>query len=118
MFRSAFTNTNMKRGQKNEWIFLARYGVSLVGIKKQEEIAKIQLNPGPRHIMRVSDICFYMNISPEENSTFILNHPNEDNDGKENKMDKSPSNAYDSNGTGTSRIESAIASVGKADIWF
>ncbi|XP_030853581.1 potassium channel subfamily T member 1 [Strongylocentrotus purpuratus] len=89
-----------------------KYGVSLVGIKKQEEIAKIQLNPGPRHIMRVSDICFYMNISPEENSTFILNHPNEDNDGKENKMDKSPSNAYDSNGTGTSRIESAIASVG------
>lgn len=98
--------------------FFSRYGVSLVGIKKQEEIAKIQLNPGPRHIMRVSDICFYMNISPEENSTFILNHPNEDNDGKENKMDKSPSNAYDSNGTGTSRIESAIASVGKADIWF
>ncbi|XP_071480068.1 potassium channel subfamily T member 2-like [Diadema antillarum] len=90
-----------------------KYGVSLVGIKKSDETARIQLNPGPRHIMRASDTCYYMNITAEENSSFILRHPNnEEKDSKESKMDKSPSYVYDSNGTGTSRVESAIASVG------
>jgi hypothetical protein len=30
----------------------------------------ILLNPGPRHIMRKSDICFYFSITKEENSDF------------------------------------------------
>ena len=30
----------------------------------------ILLNPGPRHIMQKSDICFYFSITKEENSDF------------------------------------------------
>ena len=63
--------------------------------------------------MRQSDTCYYMNITAEENSAFILSHPNENTDSKESKLDKSPSYVYDSNGTGMTRIESAIASVGE-----
>ncbi|CAG5135869.1 unnamed protein product, partial [Candidula unifasciata] len=55
-----------------------KYSVSLVGIQRDVQGNKIQLNPGPRHIMRKSDICFYLNISKEENSAFILAHPNHD----------------------------------------
>lgn len=31
----------------------------------------ILLNPGPRHIMKKTDICFYMSITKEENSSFV-----------------------------------------------
>jgi len=31
--------------------------------------------------MKVTDICFYMSITKEENSAFILAHPNEDKEG-------------------------------------
>lgn len=55
-----------------------RYGVTLVGIKQDIPGATIQLNPGPRHIMKLTDICFYMSITKEENSQFILAHPNDD----------------------------------------
>lgn len=58
-----------------------KYGVSLVGIKQDMVGATIQLNPGPRHIMKPTDLCFYMSITKEENSAFILAHPNEDKDG-------------------------------------
>jgi hypothetical protein len=57
---------------------LHRYGVTLVGIKQDIPGATIQLNPGSRHTMKASDICFYMSITKEENSQFILAHPNED----------------------------------------
>ena len=40
--------------------------------------SSIQLNPGPRHIMQDTDLCFYMNITKEENSAFIFAHPNQD----------------------------------------
>ncbi|KAK7502655.1 hypothetical protein BaRGS_00006230 [Batillaria attramentaria] len=53
-----------------------KYGVSLVGVKRDLPGSSIQLNPGPRHIMRKADICFYMNITKEENSAFILANPN------------------------------------------
>ncbi|KAK2174256.1 hypothetical protein NP493_815g00002 [Ridgeia piscesae] len=55
-----------------------KYGVSLVGIGKNMDRSSIQLNPGPRHIMQATDICFYMNITKEENSAFIFAHPNQD----------------------------------------
>ncbi|GFS09093.1 potassium channel subfamily T member 1-like Protein [Elysia marginata] len=54
-----------------------KYGVSLVGVQRDVVGSTIQLNPGPRHIMRKGDICFYMNITKEENSAFILAHPNQ-----------------------------------------
>ena len=31
----------------------------------------ILLNPGPRHILKKTDICFYMSITKEENSAFV-----------------------------------------------
>lgn len=53
-----------------------RYGVALVGVRPSElpEFYEdtILLNPGPRHIMKKSDTCYYMSISKEENSAFIL----------------------------------------------
>ena len=35
----------------------------------------IQLNPGPQHIMKDSDVCFYMSITKEENSACIFTSP-------------------------------------------
>lgn len=32
----------------------------------------ILLNPGPRHIMKKSDTCYYMSITKEENSAFTV----------------------------------------------
>lgn len=29
------------------------------------------LNPGPSYVLKHSDVCFYMNIAKEENSTFL-----------------------------------------------
>ncbi|ELU15404.1 hypothetical protein CAPTEDRAFT_224554 [Capitella teleta] len=55
-----------------------KYGVALVGIRQEMPGSTIQLNPGPRHIMKTTDLCFYMSITKEENSAFILAHPNED----------------------------------------
>lgn len=33
----------------------------------------ILLNPGPRHIMKKDDTCYYMSITKEENSAFVVN---------------------------------------------
>ncbi|KAK7078232.1 potassium channel, subfamily T, member 2 [Halocaridina rubra] len=55
---------------------LCRYGVALVGVRPAElpEFYEdtILLNPGPRHIMKKTDICFYMSITKEENSAFVV----------------------------------------------
>ncbi|CAL1527381.1 unnamed protein product [Lymnaea stagnalis] len=82
-----------------------KYGVSLVGVQRDIPGCTIQLNPGPRHIMRKTDICFYMNITKEENSAFILAHPNQ--------MCSSGDRARLPQGTEkASRVASMIASVG------
>lgn len=53
-----------------------RYGVALIGVRPAElpEFYEdtILLNPGPRHIMKKTDICYYMSITKEENSAFIV----------------------------------------------
>ncbi|XP_067662095.1 potassium channel subfamily T member 2-like [Haliotis asinina] len=81
-----------------------KYGVSLVGMQKDVPGSTIQLNPGPRHIMRQSDICFYMNITKEENSNFILAHPNQEDKAEKNRLPQGAEQA--------SRVASMIASVG------
>uniref|UniRef100_A0A8C2B0F4 Potassium channel, subfamily T, member 1 n=1 Tax=Cyprinus carpio TaxID=7962 RepID=A0A8C2B0F4_CYPCA len=48
-----------------------KYGVCLIGVKREDD-KSILLNPGPRHIMSASDTCYYINITKEENSAFIL----------------------------------------------
>uniref|UniRef100_A0A7N8YJA1 Potassium channel subfamily T member 2-like n=1 Tax=Mastacembelus armatus TaxID=205130 RepID=A0A7N8YJA1_9TELE len=47
-----------------------KYGVCLIGVRRLDT-TNILLNPGPCHIMGASDICFYINISKEENSAFV-----------------------------------------------
>lgn len=37
----------------------------------------ILLNPGPRHIMKSSDTCYYMSITKEENSAFVISDKQE-----------------------------------------
>ncbi|XP_068083446.1 potassium channel subfamily T member 2 [Anabrus simplex] len=60
-----------------------KYGVALVGVRPAElpEFYEdtILLNPGPRHIMKKSDTCYYMSISKEENSAFILGNQQNNN---------------------------------------
>lgn len=58
------------------FIYTRRYGVALVGVRPAElpEFYEdtILLNPGPRHIMKRSDTCYYMSITKEENSSFTV----------------------------------------------
>lgn len=63
---------------KYNFVFLHfRYGVALVGVRPAElpEFYEetILLNPGPRHIMKKDDTCYYMSITKEENSAFVVN---------------------------------------------
>ncbi|KAH0521509.1 Potassium channel subfamily T member 2 [Microtus ochrogaster] len=46
-----------------------QFGVCLIGVRREDN-KNILLNPGPRYIMNASDICFYINITKEENSAF------------------------------------------------
>ncbi|XP_024593975.1 potassium channel subfamily T member 2 isoform X3 [Neophocaena asiaeorientalis asiaeorientalis] len=46
-----------------------QFGVCLIGIRREDN-KNILLNPGPRYIMSATDICFYINITKEENSAF------------------------------------------------
>ena len=49
-----------------------RYGVALFGIQTDMHGTwPIMLNPGPSYVLKHSDVCFYMNIAKEENSTFV-----------------------------------------------
>lgn len=61
--------------------FYLRYGVALVGVRPAElpEFYEdtILLNPGPRHIMKSSDTCYYMSITKEENSAFVVSEKRE-----------------------------------------
>ncbi|XP_035393600.1 potassium channel subfamily T member 2 isoform X3 [Cygnus atratus] len=46
-----------------------QFGVCLIAVRKEDN-KNILLNPGPRYIMSSTDICFYINITKEENSAF------------------------------------------------
>ncbi|XP_074923957.1 potassium channel subfamily T member 2 isoform X4 [Chelonoidis abingdonii] len=46
-----------------------KFGVCLIGVRREDN-KNILLNPGPRYIMTATDICFYINITKEENSAF------------------------------------------------
>ncbi|XP_066147780.1 potassium channel subfamily T member 2 isoform X5 [Euwallacea fornicatus] len=55
-----------------------KYGVALIGVRPAElpEFYEdtILLNPGPRHIMKKSDTCYYFSITKEENSSFSVSN--------------------------------------------
>ena len=52
-----------------------RYGVALVGVQQEKAGATIQLNPGAQHVMKDSDVCFYISVTKEENSACIFTSP-------------------------------------------
>lgn len=60
------------------------------------------LNPGPSYILKASDICFYMNITKEENSAF-LTAPNTELNAEPTKP------VVESAGNNTSAIKAAAA---------
>lgn len=70
---------------------LLRYGVALVGVRPAElpEFYEdtILLNPGPRHIMKKTDTCYYLSITKEENSAFVVANNAANQDGTNNKTD-------------------------------
>ncbi|KAG9354202.1 hypothetical protein JZ751_012326 [Albula glossodonta] len=81
-----------------------KYGVCLIGVKRDDN-KSILLNPGPRHIMAISDTCYYINITKEENSAFIFKQEE-----KHKRKGMSPGGIYDA----PSRlpVHSIIASMG------
>ncbi|XP_070532191.1 potassium channel subfamily T member 2-like isoform X28 [Ptychodera flava] len=88
-----------------------KYGVALVGVKKDEEDSEIQLNPGPKHIMQASDTCYYFNITKEENSAFIFADSDPEKE-REHKRKDSKSSLHNEPSS-SSKIHSIIASVGQ-----
>uniref|UniRef100_T1KQL7 RCK N-terminal domain-containing protein n=1 Tax=Tetranychus urticae TaxID=32264 RepID=T1KQL7_TETUR len=63
-----------------------KYGVALIGVQTDMKGTwPIMLNPGPSYILKASDICFYMNITKEENSAFLPT-PNSDGLGSMNSQ--------------------------------
>lgn len=61
------------------------------------------LNPGPRYIMSSTDICFYINITKEENSAFK----------KQEKHRKRHESKLSYHGASRLPVHSIIASMGK-----
>jgi len=57
-----------------------KYGVCLVGVRPAQlpEFYEdtILLNPGPRHIMKKTDLCFYLSITKEEHLAFVTGTSN------------------------------------------
>ncbi|KAG8518872.1 Potassium channel subfamily T member 2 [Galemys pyrenaicus] len=82
-----------------------KFGVCLIGVRREDN-KNILMNPGPRYIMNASDICFYINITKEENSAF------------KNQDQQKQSNASSSFYHGPSRlpVHSIIASMGTVAI--
>ncbi|XP_064310817.1 potassium channel subfamily T member 2 isoform X6 [Phalacrocorax carbo] len=78
-----------------------RFGVCLIGVRKEDN-KNILLNPGPRYIMSSTDICFYINITKEENSAFK----------KQEKHRKNHEAKLSYHGTSRLPVHSIIASMG------
>lgn len=74
----------------------------MIGVRREDN-KNILLNPGPRYIMNGTDICFYINITKEENSAF----KNED----QQKKNNVPRSFY--HGPSRLPVHSIIASMGK-----
>ncbi|XP_073705576.1 potassium channel subfamily T member 2 [Garra rufa] len=51
-----------------------KYGICLIGVCP-DDTKNILLNPGPQHIMKPLDVCFYISLTKEENSCFKTERP-------------------------------------------
>uniref|UniRef100_T1JA21 Uncharacterized protein n=1 Tax=Strigamia maritima TaxID=126957 RepID=T1JA21_STRMM len=49
-----------------------KYGVTLIAVKRTDdpEDEHVKLNPGPTHILRETDKCYYLSITREQNMNF------------------------------------------------
>ncbi len=54
---------------------ISRYNVALVGVRPESSGEAILLNPGTRHIMKKTDMCFYMSITKDKKSQLQENVP-------------------------------------------
>lgn len=87
--------------------FMLRFGVCLIGVRREDN-KNILLNPGPRYIMNATDICFYINITKEENSAFK----------HQDQQKRSKSSRSFDHGPSRLPVHSIIASMGKSKcIW-
>ncbi|XP_014106084.1 PREDICTED: potassium channel subfamily T member 2 isoform X3 [Pseudopodoces humilis] len=82
-----------------------KFGVCLIGVRKEDN-KNILLNPGPRYIMSSTDICFYINITKEENSAFK----------KQEKHRKNHESKLSCHGASRLPVHSIIASMGTVAI--
>ncbi|XP_064003225.1 potassium channel subfamily T member 2 isoform X3 [Pogoniulus pusillus] len=82
-----------------------KFGVCLIGVRKEDN-KSILLNPGPRYIMSSTDICFYINITKEENSAFK----------KQQKHRKKHESKLSYHGASRLPVHSIIASMGTVAI--
>ncbi|NXG62344.1 KCNT2 protein, partial [Hemiprocne comata] len=82
-----------------------KFGVCLIGVRKEDN-KNILLNPGPRYIMSSTDICFYINITKEENSAFK----------KQEKHRKKHESKLSYHGASRLPVHSIIASMGTVAI--
>ncbi|RLV76635.1 hypothetical protein DV515_00016778, partial [Chloebia gouldiae] len=82
-----------------------KFGVCLIGVRKEDN-KNILLNPGPRYIMSSTDICFYINITKEENSAFK----------KQEKHRKTHESKLSYHGASRLPVHSIIASMGTVAI--
>ncbi|XP_017147852.1 potassium channel subfamily T member 2 isoform X22 [Drosophila miranda] len=89
-----------------------KYGVALVGVRPAElpEFYEdtILLNPGPRHIMKKDDTCYYMSITKEENSAFVVNQ-NQTSDPSTAAKDGAPSSASSHHPTAATACDNPTA---------
>uniref|UniRef100_A0A672UUY6 Potassium sodium-activated channel subfamily T member 2 n=1 Tax=Strigops habroptila TaxID=2489341 RepID=A0A672UUY6_STRHB len=82
-----------------------KFGVCLIGVRKEDN-KNILLNPGPRYIMSSTDICFYINVTKEENSAFK----------KQEKHRKKHESKLSYHGTSRLPVHSIIASMVAIDL--
>jgi hypothetical protein len=63
---------NSKNLETSHFLIILRYGICLVGIKRNNKNSKIRLNPGHSHIILASDRLYYIALTNEESLTDFL----------------------------------------------
>lgn len=61
--------SNEKMHLREKLFYTCRYGIGLIAVQKDKAGATIKLNPGQRHIIRGTDLCYYMSLTEESQMT-------------------------------------------------
>ena len=97
-----------------------KYGVAIVGVRPAElpEFYEetILLNPGPRHIMKKTDICFYLSITKEENSSFEATPTTPTNDQQHQQQPIIPTASAAASAPTTASSTAAAAAASSTDV--